>query len=334
MDTITHIVSGAVIGELAAGKQLGKKAMVIGALTQCFPDIDVFASLWLQPVQNLLAHRGITHSFLFVFITSAVLGFAFSRWFKKISLPHWIFFLGAEMLVHILLDSLTTYGTGWLEPFSSYRVSFHSLFIADPFYTVWLLIAFLLLLIIGGKKRIRGKIALYSLAISTFYLGYAAMNKRTVMKMLNQEISSRKIETTRSMITPAPLNSWLWYAIAESNNGYYTGYYSVFDKNSTGHLNFIPRNDSLLKGHTDETDLKLLMRFANGYYSVTLVNDTLVFNDLRFGQVAGWENPDAPFVFYYFLQYPSENELVVQRGRFARADKNAFQSLIERIKGI
>jgi inner membrane protein len=177
-------------------------------------------------------------------------------------------------------------------------------------------------------------LALCSLSISTLYLGYAVINKGIVINKLNHELENRGIESKRSMITPAPLNSWLWYAIAETKTGYYTGYYSVFDRDSTPHLNFIPRNDTLLSGLPEESDLKMLKRFANGYYSITAHNDTLIFNDLRFGQAGGWESPDAPFVFYYFLQHPSKNLLVVQRGRFAKADKNSFRSLMDRIKGI
>ncbi|WP_223696306.1 metal-dependent hydrolase, partial [Escherichia fergusonii] len=46
MDSITHIVTGACIGEIFAGKKLGKKAMLWGAATQTLPDIDVITSWW------------------------------------------------------------------------------------------------------------------------------------------------------------------------------------------------------------------------------------------------------------------------------------------------
>jgi inner membrane protein len=44
MDSLTHIVTGACIGELFLGKQLGKKAMLWGAITQSLPDIDFVTS--------------------------------------------------------------------------------------------------------------------------------------------------------------------------------------------------------------------------------------------------------------------------------------------------
>jgi len=61
--------------------------------------------------------------------------------------------------------------------------------------------------------------------------------------------------------------------------------------------------------------------------------DTLVFNDLRFGQIMGWQDPKGKFVFHYFLKDSADNALVVQRGRLEGWNKDAFNSLLKRIKG-
>ena len=77
-----------------------------------------------------------------------------------------------------------------------------------------------------------------------------------------------------------------------------------------------------------------LVRFSQGYYTVEQWHDTLVFNDLRFGQMIGWQDPGrARFAFHYFLQYPNENDIVVQRGRFANWDWKAARELLDRIGG-
>jgi inner membrane protein len=58
-----------------------------------------------------------------------------------------------------------------------------------------------------------------------------------------------------------------------------------------------------------------------------------VFNNLRFGQIAGWHNPRAPFAFHYYLNNPDENLMVIQRGRFTGWNSKTATSLINRIKG-
>jgi inner membrane protein len=89
----------------------------------------------------------------------------------------------------------------------------------------------------------------------------------------------------------------------------------------------------LLKPVSDHEDLQKLVRFSKGYYAIQQWNDTLVFNDIRFGQIIGWKDPTARFAFYYFLQHPEDNSLIVQRGRFAGWNMEAFMALLKRIKG-
>jgi inner membrane protein len=79
--------------------------------------------------------------------------------------------------------------------------------------------------------------------------------------------------------------------------------------------------------------LQKLKRFSQEFCTAEKWGDTLVFNDLRFGQIMGWQNPKGKFVFHYFLKDSADNKLVVQRGRFEGWDKDAFNSLLKRIKG-
>lgn len=68
MDSLTHIVLGAAVGELMAGKKLGKRSWLAGAFFQTVPDFDFIAGIWCTPAEDLLAHRGFTHSFLFIIL--------------------------------------------------------------------------------------------------------------------------------------------------------------------------------------------------------------------------------------------------------------------------
>src|SRR4051812_44176514 len=132
MDSLTHIVLGAAIGDALLGRKIGKKAMLWGALAASLPDIDVLFLPFFHPVDALLIHRGITHSFLFVIIISPLLGWLFSRIYplpwgeRQRGVWVWIFFFFVNILSHPLLDSCTNYGTGIFEPFSNYRAQFTS----------------------------------------------------------------------------------------------------------------------------------------------------------------------------------------------------------------
>jgi inner membrane protein len=335
MDSITHIALGAVIGEAFAGKRIGKRALVYGALMQSLPDIDVIASFWLSPADNLLAHRGITHSFIFVLITSTVMGYLAYRWHKAsgMQLKNWILFFGLEIFTHLILDAFNNYGVGWFEPFSSARISFHTLFVADPFLTFWILVACIALFVLNQKSSKRKFYTYSGLTWATLYLIYAIINKTIASNSIVNNLRDQKISYNRYFITPTPLNTWLWYVVVEHDSGYQIAYRSVFDKNEGIDFKYFPKRESLLDSIRDQDELKQLIRFSQNYYTIENAKDTLIFNDLRFGQIMGWRDPHAKFVFHYYLKHPQQNLLVIQRGRFSGWNKETLKELIERIEG-
>lgn len=336
MDSLTHIVLGACIGEVIAGRQLGKKAMFWGILTQSLPDIDFVASFWMNPVNDLLAHRGFTHSFLFIVLIAPLLALAADRWHRphNYSFKGFTLFFALEMLVHIVLDACNAYGTGWFEPFSHYRVSFHLLFVADPLFSIGPFIAFLVLLFSRKSYAARRKWAISAFVLCAAYIGLSIINKASVDRSVKEVARQEEITFKRYFSTPTPLNNMLWFVVLEDEKGYYIGHRSVFDKGAdTALLHFVLRHEDYLEPVKDMEDLHRLVRFSQGYYTIDRYDSTLVFNDLRFGQITGWVNPDARFVFHYYLQKPDENSLVIQRGRFTNWDRKAVEALLRRMRG-
>jgi len=308
--------------------------MLFGAIAQSIPDIDIISSLWLGPAENLLAHRGFTHSILFAVLITGLLAFIAKRWYQqRISLRFWMLLFGINIFVHIFIDALNAYGTGWFEPFSHQRISFHTLFVVDPLFTVWPFIAVIVLLFIVKNHRWRSFWWKIGVGLSSLYLVYAFINRVNVSVEVKHSLSKQDIPYQKLLITPTPFNSLLWYVVAGDSRGFYTGYRSVFDTKESMDLAYFPRNESLLSTVHDQESLQLLKRFSQGYYTVEKWNDSLVFNDLRFGQMVGWYNSKEKFIFHYFLQHPNENELVVQRGRFAKWNEVTIKSLLKRCRG-
>jgi inner membrane protein len=335
LDSITHIALGAIVGEAIAGKTLGKRALFLGAIAQSVPDIDFIAAFWLPAADNLLAHRGFTHSLLFGVLATLILAVLSERWHRSRKIPYttWLLLFGVEIFIHLALDACNAYGVGWFEPFDHKRVSFHILFVADPFFSIWSGIALAALMILDSKVTLLRRIWIYAaLTFTTAYLMYAIANKLSVDRETKAILEQRKISWQRFFSTPTPFNSWLWYVVAETDSGFHTGYRSVFDDGDLT-IGYHPQQNHLLENLDGRNDVQRLLRFSQAYYTVEQRSDTLVFNDLRFGQIAGWENPDAPFVFHYYLNYPEANLMVIQRGRFSNWNRRTFRSMVRRIRG-
>ena len=335
MDSFTHIALGACIGEAYFEKGFGKKAMLWGALAQSIPDIDFITSFWMTTPESLLAHRGFTHSILFALLIAPL----FALIAEKIHRPHnipfkkWLLFFATEVFVHLFIDAFNNYGIGWFEPFSHARFSFNAIYVADPFFSIWPGIAFVMLIILNRFSPKRNFWWKFGVIIPIIYLGYCSINKIKINNDVNEIFITQHIPHERYFTTPAPFQNWLWYVVAGNDSGYYVGFRSLFDSKREMNFQYFPRNDSLLKPIADHEDVQKLIRFSQQFYTVDKYNDTLVFNDLRFGQIIGWKEPREHFVFHYFLQHPDDNTLVVQRGRFAKWDWNVAKALWKRIRG-
>lgn len=332
MDTLTHMVTGACIGQLIMGRH-GKKAMVWGAIIQNLPDLDFITLLWVHPPSSLLVHRGISHSFALALLTAILISVYLSRGKLRISFSRWFLFVSVQLAVHILLDSCNSYGTGLWEPFSHTRVSFNILFVADPFFSLWPAIACLVLVMLKPTARSRNTWSYASITVCIFYLVFAIEHKRSVNNTVSAWLQGHHMAGHTFITTPAPFQQWLWYIVVRDQGGYYIGYRSVFDKKSQPVLTYHPVQDSLLAEIKDHREVELLKRFAQGFYTVEKNRGRLVFNDLRFGQVSGWESGEHDFVFHYYLEQAGENSMVLQRGRFAGINKSYFSSLFRRVCG-
>ena len=179
----------------------------------------------------------------------------------------------------------------------------------------------------------RNRIWKLGLGFTAIYLLICIAIKSRIDTDVKQELANQKINYSQYFTTPAPFQNSLWYVVAGNKNGFYVGYKSIFDTKTTTDFTYFPRNNHLLKIIENKEQLYKLKRFSQDFYTIEKWNDTLVFNDLRFGQMKGWENPKGKFVFHYFLEKQYDNKLVVQRGRFNGWNEKTFESLFERMRG-
>jgi inner membrane protein len=335
MDSLTHIAVGACVGEAFFERGFGKKALFWGALAQSIPDIDFISRFWLDTSEHLLAHRGFTHSILFALLIVP----AFAMTADRVHRPHdflfkkWLLFFGTEVFLHLLLDAFNNYGVGWFEPFSHHRFSFNAIYVADPFFSIWPGIAFVFLLVLKRYHPARRFWWKFGLSLPLIYLGYCTFNKVKIDKDVRTILKDQNIAYDRYFTTPAPLQNWLWFVVAGNDSGYHVGYRSVFDSKKEIVFQYFPKNDTLLSPVKDKPEVQRLVRFSQQFYTVEQWNDTLVFNDLRFGQIIGWVDPLEKFAFHYYLKEGADNRLVVQRGRFAKWDWNVLKTFYRRIRG-
>lgn len=335
MDSLTHTLLGACLGEAIAGKKMGKKAMLFGILANNLPDADMLTRLWNSEAHTLLSHRGITHSILFVLLATLGMTLLFERWFAKYHLTRreWLYLLGSGLILHILLDACTAYGTGWFEPFSSYRVSFNTLFILDPFFSLPMLIGTLFLLFLSSNRlMVRKIIYVSSLALSSAYLVLTVCIKLYVNSVIEKDLQAKQLPHRNFFTTPAPMNNLLWYSASSAGENFYTGYYSIFDKNKSVTWSGFQRHDSLLAPYKNNEDVQYLQQFSKGLYYINKTDSGIRFGDIRFGQLVGKDEPDGGFVFNFDI-IPGPQGIQIKQSKFKDLNQKDIDLLLQRIIG-
>ena len=238
------------------------------------------------------------------------------------------------ILTHPLLDACTTYGTQLFEPFSSLRVAWNVISVADPLYTA----PFLICLIMASRRqrgsRERTRYNWAGIIISSFYLLVCVGIYNYANSRMEATLEKENIAATRHVIGPTILNSILWQGTAETAEHYYTGQYSLLDKEPYFKLKEVPKNHHLVQTAWDDRDVSILRWFADGYFSVEQVSDSLYrLNDMRYGQVEvpGKERPQHIF-FFTLKEIDGELKSVhVQQGP---EDRQAIMGrLVSRILG-
>lgn len=336
MDSLTQIVLGAAVAELTLGKKIGNKALLWGAVCGTIPDLDILMNPFLTDLQELGAHRGFSHSILFSCILAPILGFLL--WFmyekKEASWKEWTLLCFLSLVTHPLLDAFTSYGTQLFLPFSNYRVAINTIFIVDPLYTLPMLLCLLAVLFINRKKPARDWVNKTGFIISHTYLLFTVANKLLIDHKFQQAIERKELPVKRFMSYPMPLQNILWTCTAESENGFYVGYYSWMDKDDNIRFRYISKNDRGIDGLKKSFAIKRLYWFSSGYLAFTRKEGELYANDLRFGQTTLMDNKKGEFIFKWKIKQNGQKvDIQAEQAKF-KWDQRLFEDLKDRIKGI
>jgi len=335
MDLVTHALAGAALGEVVAGKRLGRRSMAIGAATALLPDLDVLGHFFLSTARQLAFHRGITHSLLVTMLLSLVLAALFRWRLHSLEMPpwRWIALFALPLLSHLLLDSLTCYGTGLFEPFSNYRVAFDTIFVVDPFYTMPWMICIFMVMRLYKNEALRRKWNKIGLWFGGAYLALTCLNHVYVQGVMLRSIQAQRLSYDGFQVTPAPMNNLLWMGYSRDAQGAWVGFYSLLDADQEVQFSRIERNDSLLEDYRMDPAIEQLVWLSKGNYCVQKQGEDVYFNDLRFGFLSRWEGIDTAFALRYNLAPGADNSRPLNRTRFTEPKTAVLGRLVRRVLG-
>jgi inner membrane protein len=215
MDTLTHALSGALLGRATAGSKSDVshgRRMAVGAIAAAFPDIDIVAS-FASPLTYLVNHRGPTHSVFLLPLWAWVLAALAALLWRH---PRgWRAYYGMAFMgiaAHILGDLITSYGTIVFAPLSQARYSWDTTFIIDLWFSGIVAAG----LVASGFWRGSRLPATVSLAVLVGYVGFQAVMRNEAKEFAEQYATERGIPAAQVSAHPGAVSPFNWAVYVRS----------------------------------------------------------------------------------------------------------------------
>ena len=223
MDLLTHFLVPYII--LAAVKSKNKLAGAFGGIS---PDFDTIFVAWigiLSPNLFIFSHRGITHSFIFGFVTSTIFLYVISRKqvnqfignlikrditvkFTKTTIA--IAYFG--VLTHLLLDYMTTLGIPLFFPFSITR---YALNLYQSLDLITIILAAIVMLIIYMKINYKYKKAAMAIFM-IILISFGGLRAYEKINILDDETPT--LNGNYNQVTLYPTSNIFVWDVVKSNS--------------------------------------------------------------------------------------------------------------------
>lgn len=337
MDSVSHILIGAAIGEVTLGKKIGRWGMLIGAIAKTFPDFDLFYTGLEDPFLYMCHHRGHTHSLFWESLYAVPLAYLCYIFFrKKVSFKQMLITWLACLYGHSLLDWFTNYGTRLWLPFTNESFALNTIAIIDIVFTAPMLIASIWSLFYSNKTLKRFNLNKFILAYCLTYLVLISVNKMYINSTFKESLANSAVQHTQFMSNPTIFNNILWYANAVSDDTLYVAEYGLLDADKKISWRAFPRQMQLAQNHPSQENVKTLNWFSRGYSACAQSGDTLKYYCVKFGQNNFSSSElDETYAFHYTV-YPKDGVWKFGMTEPARTNENfkaAFNALWERMLG-
>lgn len=229
MDTLTHALSGALAGRLLARPPQDHtrpavwQTVLVGTAAATFPDSD-FVLGYVSELAYLRGHRGVTHSLVMLPLWGLLIAWLMAGIFRVCRRgsdgPGWKdFYLVAcvALLVHIIGDLITQFGTMVFAPFSDWRSGLGTTFIIDLGVS-GILLGGLLASALWRKSRAPASLAAIAVVA---WVGNSAIARSEAIDIARAHAERSGIPIVSVDAAPRPASPYNWTPVIFDGDNYH-----------------------------------------------------------------------------------------------------------------
>ncbi|MBO9717734.1 MAG: metal-dependent hydrolase [Pseudoxanthomonas sp.] len=296
MDSLTQIVLGGAVAAAIAPAGHRRAALLAGAALGTLPDLDALLLAWLSddPVVRMTSHRSFSHSLFVLPLVGWLVWWLFLRFGRGrvAEAPRrWFWAIQLALVTHPLLDAFTVYGTQLWWPLMPPPTMWSSIFVIDPGYTVWLILACAIAWFARGR-RLAQHALVAGLALSSAYMGWSLLAKHLVEREAQRDLAAMGLGDAPYFSVPMPFNTLLWRVVALTPSGFVEGERSLWADHGPMEFRRYPSDVAALHEARDIPAVRRLRWFTHGFIKARSRHGRLELADLRMGA-----EPDYSFTF-------------------------------------
>ena len=335
MDSLTQGLLGAATFALIKDKDIGKKSLLIGAVAGTIPDVDIFLSPFFNSIEFITIHRSVSHSILFAILLSFILGEIFHRIYRKQhTRTGWNLAFFIAIFTHSILDWCTTYGTKLISPFDDHLFSLNSIHVFEPVYTSILLIGILIHSFRSEEKSNNRRAIKGALIISTLYLAMSMVSKNHAYYHFKSELDKNGVAYEDILVSPTPLNIFLWHGIVKQRDGYRLGTYSIFDRKKPITYQFVKSDNHIIPSVENNRLIKYYLEYTQGFPLIQKdPNGDIRIFAIKYGPINYYGKPEFINPLRFNLNDLSDRNITIDYSGKERGPVKNYKNLFKRIGG-
>ncbi len=227
MDNITHTLTGAIISKSGPVRHHTRLIFWSTLLAVNIPDVDFLLQFFGDRMFYMEHHRGLSHSVLFAPFFAGIVAGILSVSVRGIRFRNIYPYIFVGILIHILFDLITSFGTMLFYPLTNRRFSLDLIFIIDPWITVPLLAA----AVLARKfKNYRKTVIRSSIAFVLLYFSAAFLSREAVRSNAEDYFIIQGIEYREIVVIPQPFAFTNWAVLIRTDESVYQIFTNVFEK--------------------------------------------------------------------------------------------------------
>jgi inner membrane protein len=209
----------------AIGRAIPRR-IAAGFFACAAPDLDFVAGFG-GPVEYILHHRGVTHSLVLAPLWAIGVAWLLAKLVREPG--GWPALYGvsaAAIVLHIVCDVITNFGTMVLAPFSDWRAALGTTFIIDLWFT-GTIVAGLVASAIAWRSRLP---AIAALAVLVGYVGFQFVQRQHALEYARAYADAHGLTSAVVDAQPRPVSPFNW-----------TVFVSDEERHRFAHINLVRR---------------------------------------------------------------------------------------------